>query len=266
MAVRALQRERISDAAAYSIRYPRVIPLKDDHPSSRTPLVTLALIAANAVAFLWELAVGIDRAAFTGGVVPYEILTLHDLRRPVLTASAALPALVPPPLTILTSMFLHGGFLHLGGNMLFLWVFGNNVEEALGRARFVAFYLATGVVAALAQVLVGWAAGDLLTPMVGASGAVSGVLAAYLVCFPQARVLTLVPIFFFVRIVWIPARFFLGLWFLLQLLPALAGGGGGGVAYMAHVGGFVAGYLYLRATGGRARWAPRPYGWRWPAA
>jgi membrane associated rhomboid family serine protease len=239
-----------------------VIPLKDDNPTSRTPVVTLVLVAANVLAFLWELAVGIDYAAFTGGVVPYEILTLTDLRRPVLLASAGLPALVPPPLTLLTSMFLHGGFMHLAGNMLFLWVFGNNVEEALGRGRFVAFYVATGVVAALAQVAAGYAAGDVLTPMVGASGAISGVLAAYLVCFPSARVLTLVPIFFFIRLIWIPAGFFLGLWFFLQLLPALSGGGGGGVAYMAHVGGFVAGFAFMLATGGRARWARRRAWWR----
>jgi membrane associated rhomboid family serine protease len=238
-----------------------VIPLKDDNPTGRPPLVTIVLIVANALAFVWELQVGIDYAAFAGGVIPYEILTLRDLQRPVLGAGAGLTAVVPPPFTILTSMILHGGFVHLGGNMLFLWVFGNNVEDVLGRARFVGFYVATGVAAALAQIAVGWFAGDLLTPMVGASGAISGVLAAYLVCFPRARVLTLVPIFFFIRIMWIPAGFFLGLWFFLQLLPALGGGTGGGVAYMAHVGGFVAGFLYVRATGGRARWVPRRSWW-----
>jgi membrane associated rhomboid family serine protease len=228
-------------------------------------VVTFVLLAANVVAFLWQIGTGLYASVLAGGVIPYEILTFSDvvdLRHP---AAPQLPAIVAPPLTILTSMFLHGGFLHLAGNMLFLWVFGNNVEDALGRARFLAFYLATGAVAALAQVAVGVAAGDLFTPMVGASGAVSGVLAAYVVLFPRSRVLTLIPIFFIIRIVWLPAGFFIGIWFALQLLPALLGAGqGGGVAYMAHVGGFVAGWIYLRATGGRSRWVreSRPWPWR----
>jgi rhomboid family protein len=188
-----------------------------------------------------------------GGAIPFELVhavDLVDLRAPV-------PALVPPPLTAFTSMFLHGGLLHLAGNMLFLWIFGNNVEDVLGRTRFIVFYLAAGAIAAAAQVGVALATGDLLTPMVGASGAVSGVLAAYVVVFPRARVLTLIPIFIFIRVMWLPASFFIGAWFVLQLLPMLLGAPGaeGGVAYMAHVGGFVAGWVYVRATGGRARWA-----------
>jgi membrane associated rhomboid family serine protease len=159
-------------------------------------------------------------------------------------------------------MFLHGGLLHLGGNMLFLWTFGNNVEDTLGRARFILFYLGSGVVGAAAQLVVSLTTGDLLTPMVGASGAVAGVLAAYVVLFPRARVLTLVPIFIFIRVMWLPASFFIGAWFVLQLLPIFVGApGSGGVAYMAHVGGFVAGWLYLFASGGRARWLPRRAWW-----
>src|SRR6185369_2330341 len=130
-----------------------------------------------------------------GGAIPYEILTFHDVR-PL--------DLVAPPFTILTSMFLHGGLMHVGGNMLFLWIFGNNVEDVLGRGRFVVFYLACGVAAAIAQVGVT----ALGVPMVGASGAIAGVLAAYMVLFPRARVLTLVPIFFFIRLIYVPAGFF----------------------------------------------------------
>jgi membrane associated rhomboid family serine protease len=238
-----------------------VIPLKDDNPVHRPPLVTFVLIGLDLLAFIWQLGVGLYASALSGGVISYEILTFSDLVEPM-APIPQLPAIVPPPLTLLTSMFLHGGVLHLAGNMLFLWVFGNNVEDALGRGRFVLFYLATGVLAALAQVAAGAAAGDLFTPMVGASGAVSGVLAAYIVLFPRARVLTLVPIFFFIRIVWLPATFFIGIWFALQLLPILLGGSqGGGVAYMAHVGGFVAGWLYVRATGGRSRWQRATRAW-----
>ncbi|HET7754078.1 MAG TPA: rhomboid family intramembrane serine protease [Anaeromyxobacteraceae bacterium] len=214
--------------------------------------MTVALIVANVVAYLWQLSeLGLYESAVRGGAIPYEILTFHDV---------GLPALVPPPLTIFSSMFLHGGFLHLAGNMLFLWIFGNNVENALGPARFLLFYLGTGVAAAVAQVAT--ASGqDLLVPMIGASGAVSGVLGAYIVLWPNARILTLIPIFIFIRIVYVPAYLFIGLWFVLQLVPALVGSAGSGVAFMAHVGGFVAGYLFVRLTGGRPRWAPTRESW-----
>mgnify|MGYP001348790684 CR=1 FL=1 len=146
-----------------------MIPLKDDLPTERAPLVTWALIAANVAAWLWQLQVGLEPSVLRGGAIPYEILTFRDVEW---------RALVPPPLTILASMFLHGGWLHLGFNMLSLWIFGNNVEDALGRARFVGFYLVAGVAAALAQTLASAASGDVLVPMVGASGAIAGVLAA----------------------------------------------------------------------------------------
>jgi membrane associated rhomboid family serine protease len=240
-----------------------VIPLKDENPTSRTPVVTFVLLALNVAAFVWQLGIGIDVSAYRGGVIPYEVVTLRDLFDPWDEMGPSLPALVPPPFTILTSMFLHGGLLHLGGNMLFLWVFGNNVEDVLGSARYLLFYLGTGIAAALAQIAVSLGTGDLLTPMVGASGAISGILGAYIVCFPHARVLTLVPIFVFLQFIWIPAKFFIGIWFLFQLLPMLLGGAGtgGGVAYMAHLGGFVAGLLFLRATGGRRRWVRRSAWW-----
>jgi membrane associated rhomboid family serine protease len=235
-----------------------VIPLKDDIPSRHVPVVTLALIAANVLAFAWQLGFGppgepfevrLGRSALVGGAIPYELLTFRDVGP---------PDLVPPPLTVLTSMFLHGGFLHLGGNLLFLWVFGNNVEDALGRFRFLLYYLACGVAAAVAQALISAAAGDVLVPMVGASGAIAGVLAAYMVLFPRARVLTAIPIFVIIRLVHLPAAFFIGLWFALQVLYALAGGTGSGVAFFAHVGGFVFGWLVVqvwlrrrRVAGGR---------------
>ena len=222
-----------------------VIPLRDDLPTSRPPVLTVALIAANVAAFLWQvLGVGMEASVAWGGLVPARLLGLTP---------PGDPTALPPLATLVSSMFLHGSFAHIGGNMLFLWVFGNNVEDALGRPRFLAFYLLTGLGAAAAQIGSALVAGsrELLIPMVGASGAISGVLAAYLVMFPRARVLTLVPIFILIRFVQLPASLFLGAWFVLQLLGAFLGGGGG-VAFMAHVGGFVGGLLLVLV------WRPRP--------
>jgi membrane associated rhomboid family serine protease len=231
-----------------------VIPLKDDTPLTRTPVVTIALISANVAAFLWQVfGVGLGYSVQVGGAIPAEILTLHDMR-PL--------DLVPPPFTIATSMFLHGGLMHVGGNMLFLWIFGNNVEDLLGRGRFVVFYLACGVAAALAQVGVSAVSDDplaLTVPMVGASGAIAGVLAAYMVLFPRARVLTLVPMFF--RLMYIPAGFFIGLWFVIQLASAVVGAAGSGVAFAAHVGGFVAGYILVKVLGPRRTLRPDSLWW-----
>jgi len=247
-----------------------VIPLKDDTPLERTPVLTLAFIGLNVLAFLWQIdalalpgiaasggdVVGhmgerLNASALRGGAIPYEILTLTDTWP---------RALVPVPLTILTSMFLHGGLVHLGSNMLFLWIFGNNVEDALGRGRFVAFYFASGVVAALAQTVASAASGDVWVPMVGASGAIAGVLAAYMTLFPRARVLSALIIFIFVRLVAVPASFFIGLWFVLQLL-SVAFGGSPGVAVIAHVFGFVAGWLLVRVMGRRSTWRARRVSW-----
>jgi len=220
-----------------------MIPLKDDLSAVRPPVLTVAIIAINVAAFLWQwLVAGMDASVLRGGLIPYEALTLRDVGP---------PDIVPPPLTVFTSMFLHGSFAHIGGNMLFLWIFGNNVEDALGHVRFLAFYLIAGVAAAAAQTGLGYAAGDLQTPMVGASGAIAGVLAGYWVMFPRARILTLIPIFVFIRLVYLPASFFIGAWFVFQLLGAFLGGAGGGVAFMAHVGGFVAGLLLVQI------WRPR---------
>ncbi len=208
--------------------------------------MTVALIAANVAVFLYQLSLGLGRGRaflFAFGAVPA-----------LITGAAEARVAVPPPLTVLTSMFLHGGFLHLGGNMLFLWIFGDNVEDVMGRPRFLAFYLICGLAAALAQVMLNPAS---TVPMVGASGAISGVLGAYLALFPRARIVTLVFFGFIVDTVRIPAVFFLGIWFLMQFL--YAGGAGGGVAWMAHVGGFLSGLalVFLFRRGDRLAWYRR---------
>ena len=238
-----------------------LFPLKNDSPVNRVPTVTWALLAANVLAFAWQAwfalrvtgAValpglplgevlrrfdqGINYTALIGGAIPWEVVTFRDIGP---------RDLVPPPFTVLTSMFLHGGLFHLLGNLLFLWVFGPNVEGVLGRWRFLGFYLASGIAAAAAQTLLSLAQGDPLMPMVGASGAIAGVMAAYMVFFPRARVLTAIPVVFFIRFVHVPAAFFIGLWFALQLLWAFLGGFGSGVAFFAHVGGFVFGWVVTK--------------------
>ncbi len=228
-----------------------MITLKDDLPTGRVPVVTIALIAANMLAFLWQLSFGLQQSVLRGGAIPYEILTFQDVE---------LRDIVPPPFTILTSMFLHGGLAHIGMNMLTLWIFGNNVEDALGRFRFLAFYLVSGVAAALTQTVAATMSGDALTPMVGASGAIAGVLAAYLVLFPRARVLTLLVIVVFIRLQYLPATFFIGFWFVLQVLSVVLGGDPN-VAVFAHIGGFVAGFLLVRIVGRRPRWRARRVSW-----
>ncbi|MCC7121463.1 MAG: rhomboid family intramembrane serine protease [Gammaproteobacteria bacterium] len=213
-----------------------MIPVHDDNPVTVTPVVTWALIAGCVAVFVWQLGLG-DRgnqlAAFRYGVVPA-----------VLLGEAALPpevAVVPASLTVLTSMFLHGGFLHLAGNMLYLWIFGNNVEDALGHGRYLAFYALSGLAAALAQAL---HVPDSTIPMIGASGAISGVLAAYLLYYPHARVTVLVPLGFVLYTVRWPAVMVLGLWFVMQVGSSLlARPDQPGVAWLAHIGGFAAGLL-----------------------
>ncbi len=213
-----------------------MIPLKDDNPTSRPPIVTVGLIALNIIAFAYEMLLPPQaRAAMIiqMGLIPAEV-----------TSGISVGPEFPLPLTLFTSMFLHGGLLHLAGNMLYLWVFGNNVEDQTGHVRFLAFYLLCGVAAAGTQIA---ASPNSEIPMIGASGAIAGVLGAYMLMFPHARVLTLVPIFIFIRLMYLPAVVVLGLWFLYQiLLSASAGqGAGGGVAFFAHIGGFVAGMLLI---------------------
>ena len=230
-----------------------MIPLKDENPTERFPLVTIALIAVNVAAFWWELTnpYGLEGAVLRGGAIPYEVLTFQDIDY---------RDIVPPPLTILTSMFLHGGLGHIAGNMLMLWIFGNNVEDALGRTRFLLFYLVCGIAAAMAQTLAAAMSGDrtaIETPMVGASGAIAGVLAAYLRLFPRQRVLTLVLPIFLVRL---PAGLFIVIWFAGQVASALLGSAGS-VAVFAHIGGFVTGWLLLSWMGRRPTWRARQVTW-----
>ncbi|MEW5875581.1 MAG: rhomboid family intramembrane serine protease [Candidatus Zixiibacteriota bacterium] len=211
-----------------------MFPLKDDNPTDHAPILTIALIVANVLAFLYQLSQGPagEMVVWKFGFVPYELT--HGVE---LTPEAAFPALG----SMFTSMFLHGGFMHLGGNMLYLWIFGNNVEDIMRPVPFLIFYLAAGVIATLLFVASGPAT---QIPLVGASGAVSGVLGLYVTQWPKARILTLIFFGWFIRMIWIPAVFVLGIWFVMQLLfalPSIGQQSGGGVAYMAHVGGFVFG-------------------------
>jgi rhomboid family protein len=229
-----------------------MIPLKDDVPSRSLPLVTVGLIVLNVLGFLYKLSLGLD-ARGPGAGAAEALLAEFGLVPCRLTQScpAGLGRLgddFPSPIaTIFTSMFLHGGLLHVGGNMLYLWIFGDNLEDTLGHGRFLFFYLTAGVAAALSQTLVSPSSS---VPMIGASGAVSGVLGAYLLLFPHASVYTLVTFGFFVKV---PALIVLGFWIVLQLLNGYLTisahsfrlGETGGVAWFAHIGGFLAGMLLL---------------------
>jgi len=212
-----------------------VIPIRDTIPSRTAPVVTVALIAVNVIVFLHEAALGpyLERFVLAYGLVP---------RRLVYWPGDPLDPVRFLPLV--TSMFWHGGWLHLIGNMLYLWIFGDNVEDKLGHFRFVIFYILCGLGAALCQVAL---SPESTIPTVGASGAIAGVLGAYLVSFPRARVVTFIPIFIFPWIVQIPAVLYLLFWFGMQLLSGVASlnvpEGTGGVAWWAHVGGFLAGIV-----------------------
>jgi membrane associated rhomboid family serine protease len=236
-----------------------VFPLKDDIPTRRTPILTIAIIAINVIVYfffeegLWSLGdLGNER------VVEYGAIPLELTEPGTECASAAGGTQIrcgtgefasgnaPSWLTAVTSMFMHGSLLHLGGNMLFLWIFGNNIEDAMGRLTFVAFYLLGGLAALGLHVVTDL---DSAVPTVGASGAIAGVLGAYARLYPRARVVTVVFIIIFFTVVTLPALLVLGLWFLLQLLPAFSepiGDAGGGVAYFAHIGGFIFGLLAIK--------------------
>ena len=222
-----------------------MIPLKDDVPSGSIPYVTVSLIGLNVLVFLYQVSVGMSGDPRAAEAFVFEFgATLCRL-----TGACPVPGEFPHPVaTIFTSMFLHGGLFHVAGNMLYLWIFGDNVEDTLGHGRFLAFYLLSGVAAALAQTAVHPGSS---VPMIGASGAVSGVLGAYLLLFPYASVLMLVIFGFFVRIVHWPAIIVLGFWIVVQFLNGLitvsvaTGGGAGGTAWFAHIGGFLAGMILL---------------------
>jgi membrane associated rhomboid family serine protease len=214
-----------------------MLPLKDENPTRRLAVITFLLIALNTAAFIYEV-----------GLPPHLRADLV-LRRGLIPAAAwgvlDLPAgaIVRTFASFFTYMFIHGDLFHLLGNMLFLWIFADNVEDKLGRGRFVLFYGLCGLVAAATQIA---ALPQSRIPMVGASGAISGVLGAYILLFPRARVVTVVPIFIFLHFMKLPAFFVLGVWFLFQVLhSALADPARGGVAWYAHIGGFVAGMVLL---------------------
>jgi len=217
-----------------------MIPLRDSQPSYSTPFVTAGLIGANVLVFFYQLTLD-----------PY---TLNHL----VAAYGVVPARLELS-TLVTSMFLHGGWLHLIGNMWFLWVFGDNVEDILGPAKFLFFYLACGVAAALAHVALN---PDSRIPTIGASGAISGVMGAYMVKFPHSRIVTLVPVFFFLTLIEIPASIMLVYWFVIQIFSgvgslAYSSASQGGVAWFAHAGGFLAGMLLVGALRPRPRYRRR---------
>jgi membrane associated rhomboid family serine protease len=227
-----------------------MFPLKDENPTELTPFVTLALIVANVATWLLVQGAGIDEARFIGSLCSYGAIPAE------ITGTAAPGDRVPIgpyecPIgglsvgALVTSMFLHGSWMHLIGNMWFLWVFGNNIEDSMGHVKFLVFYLLTGLVAALAHVLSSWSSG---VPTVGASGAISGVMGAYILLYPHVRVHTLLVLVYIIRVVELPAVAMLGLWFALQLLQGFvsAVAPGGGVAFWAHVGGFVAGVALVK--------------------
>jgi membrane associated rhomboid family serine protease len=211
-----------------------LIPLKDENPTQTTPYVTMGLIGLNVVIYLHQL--------FLPARNEFIFIHQYGLVPAWLTGAMPVPyplAWLPQPFTLVSSMFLHGGFFHLAGNMLYLWIFGNNIEDRLGPVRFLGFYLLGGILASLAHVLTGPSS---QLPMIGASGAIAAVLGAYFLLYPRANVVVLVWFFFFVQLIKVPAVFVLGAWFLFQVL----GSGGPGVAWMAHIGGFVIGLVLVR--------------------
>jgi membrane associated rhomboid family serine protease len=248
-----------------------MIPLRDNNPTRSFPTVTVALIVANVIVFMVQKAAGPFFDA-TYSMVPADVVSGQDYVGIVHVTAVglhfmhlqpgALPAnlgpndiyLAQPPhpswLTIFSSMFMHANLLHIGGNMLFLWIFGNNVEDALGKMRFLLFYMVCGLIAAIAQIATNPFS---LVPTLGASGAIAGVLGAYLIMFPGARVLTLIFLGFFAFLREIPAFWVIGLWIVLQVIEGVGGLGGmatGGVAYFAHIGGFIAGLVLIMLFGG----------------
>ena len=218
-----------------------MIPLRDVIPSRTTPVVTVSIIVINALVFLYEISLG-------------------ELTNDFILYFGLVPAAFSW-VSVFTSMFVHGGFLHFAGNMLYLWIFGDNVEDRMGHGRFIVFYLLCGAAAAFVQTIVN---PDSVVPMVGASGAIAGVMGAYFVLYPRSRILTLVPFFVF-YITEIPAIYFLGIWFFMQFLSgvgsiatATAGQSAGGIAFWAHIAGFVTGVsaviLFRRPERQRVEW------------
>lgn len=243
-----------------------MIPLGDEGtpPRREFPFVNVTIIAINILVFLYQLSTGLDSGPITLGwsLIPAEITRGVDLVGPqnvpgiggTLVLYAA--PLGIPYLTLLTSMFMHGGWLHIGSNMLFLFIFGDNVEDNMGHLKYLLFYLLCGFGADVTQIIFG-GGGDSLVPNLGASGAIAGVLAAYLMLFPQARIRALIPFGGFATIGYVPALFMIGIWILTQIASVFfsgeqAAGGGGGVAYWAHIGGFIMGFILAFVLGDRS--------------
>ena len=240
-----------------------MFPLKDDIPTRRFPVVTVAIIGICCAVYflfeqgLWSLGVTGDERVLEFGAIPYEITnpgsdcgftadgSVRCEGQPEV-GDARAPEQAAWYVTVFTSMFMHGSLVHLGGNMLFLWIFGNNIEDSMGRGRYVVFYLLGGVAALMLQVVTDPSS---TIPTVGASGAIAAVLGGYAVLYPRARVITLIFIIIIFTVIRVPALVVLGLWVLMQLLPAFSdpiGDGGGGVAYFAHIGGFLFGVLLIK--------------------
>ena len=213
-----------------------MIPLHDDNPTSIFPVVTIVFIAMCVAVFFWELSLGpaTEQAFYSYGAIPAVVVGDKLLPPQV--------AVIPAWMTVFTSMFMHGGWMHIIGNMLYLWIFGNNVEDAMGHTRFVVFYLVCGIAAFLAHA---WIDVNSQVPTVGASGAISGVLGAYLLLHPRARVLVAIPLGFIIHTTRLPAGIVLAFWFILQLLNTVVASGETGVAWGAHVGGFIAGMALI---------------------
>ena len=237
-----------------------MIPLRDDNPTELNPFVTIGFLVACVVVFLNQVTLG-SRAGeafvYQYGAIPAVVFGYAELPGEL--------GAVSPYGSLVTSMFLHGGWMHLIGNMLYLWIFGNNVEDVMGHARFIIFYLLCGIIAALSHAAVDPGS---TVPMVGASGAISGILGAYLMLYPRAQVLVLIPFGFFSQMLYIPASIVLGLWFVMQVLSGgmSLGTEGGGVAFFAHIGGFLAGVLligFFKHPHVRFFNPPHPHARRW---
>lgn len=224
-----------------------MIPIRDNNPRRTTPVVNTTLIIINVLAFFWELSLG--------PALPGELQAMAFI-----PARFWVPGYLPQDsFSMVVSMFLHGGWLHLLGNMLYLWIFGDNIEDRLGHIRYIIFYFACGIAAALAHAFM---SPNSSLPAIGASGAIAGVLGAYIVLFPTARVMTFIPIGFYLMMRELPAILVLGLWFVIQFFVGFASLGvktadtAGGVAYFAHIGGFVAGVILILLLGGKRRRSP----------
>ncbi len=230
-----------------------LFPIRDENPSRERPIVNYILIGINILVFLYEISLGSDmRSVFFHrfGIVPYEYTHGKDI---------LIPSAIP--INLITAMFIHGGFWHIFGNMWFLYIFGDNVEDAMGHVRYLIFYLLSGIIASATHIIFNPGS---KVPMIGASGAISGVLGAYFVLYPSARIVSVVFLGFFITSVILPAYLYLGIWIIMQAIFAFSSIGvkaASGVAWFAHVGGFVGGILLLPLFARRRRTPPRVYWW-----